>query len=404
MRLPLTRAGVTDRAGYGGGVNQGAGDGGRATVRGPVDWDRAARLAGQLAPPGPTATPEELVDLVSTLRAAARTATAHAAHITELVPADGTDPATDPVSLVQVVDRPGWALANTRMLAAMTSSVHGQDASTATRLAGAAQVGGVLALLAGKVLGQFDPFTADKRAPRGRLLLVAPNVLQVERALGVEPADFRLWIALHEQTHALQFAAAPWLADHLKAAASELLDDLVPGGLVPGGRAPGSGHGANRRRTGDGGPSFADVVRTASRVLAGGDPGADPAGLLDLLPPAQRAQLDEVGAVMSLLEGHADVAMDAVGPSVVPSVRHIRSRFEARRDAGAASRGLERVLRRLLGLDAKLAQYRDGAAFVREVRGSVGTAGLNAVWSAPELLPTAREIADPRAWVRRVHG
>ncbi len=381
-------------------MNQAVEDNGTEAVRGPVDWDLAARLAGQLASPGPTATRGELVDLVATLRAAARAAAAHAARITELAPADGTDPETDPVSLVQVVDRPGWAQANVRLLAAMTASVRGESASTGMRLAGAGQVGGVLALLAGKVLGQFDPFTADARAPHGRLLLVAPNVLQVERALGVEPADFRLWIALHEQTHALQFAAAPWLADHLRAGASVLLDDL--GELVPGGLVPGAGHGGSRPRGQDSGPSFADVVRIASRVLVGPDTAG--ASLLDLLSPAQRAQLDEVGAVMSLLEGHADVAMDAVGPSVVPSVRHIRARFEARRDAGAASHGLERVLRRLLGLDAKLAQYRDGAAFVRGVRLAVGTTGLNAVWSAPEQLPTAREIADPRAWVRRVHG
>lgn len=383
-------------------MNQPVEDTGAGAVRGPVDWDMAARLAGQLGYPGPTATRAELVDLVATLRTAGATATAHAARITELTPADGTDPETDPVSLVQVVDRPGWAQANVRMLAAMTASVRGATASTGTRLAGAVQVGGVLALLSGKVLGQFDPFTADARAPHGRLLLVAPNVLQVERALGVEPSDFRLWIALHEQTHALQFAAAPWLADHLRVGASALLDDL--GELVPGGLVPGAGHGGNRRRGEDGGPSFADVVRIASRVLVGPDTDGDAAGLLDLLTPVQRAQLDEVGAVMALLEGHADVAMDAVGPSVVPSVRHIRARFEARRDAGASSRGLERVLRRLLGLDAKLAQYRDGAAFVREVRSAVGTTGLNAVWSAPEQLPSAREIADPRAWVRRVHG
>ena len=383
-------------------MNQAVEDNETEAVRGLVDWDMAARLTGQLASPGPTATRGELVDLVTTLRAAARAATAHAARITELTPADGTDPETDPVSFVQVVDRPGWAQANVRMLAAMTASVRGETASTGTRFAGAVQVGGVLALLAGKVLGQFDPFTADERAPHGRLLLVAPNVLQVERALGVEPADFRLWIALHEQTHALQFAAAPWLADHLRAGASVLLDDL--GGLVPGGLVPGAGQGGNRRRGQDGGPSLADVVRIASRVLVGPETAGTGAALLDLLSPAQRTQLDEVGAVMSLLEGHADVAMDAVGPSVVPSVRHIRARFEARRDAGAASHGLERVLRRLLGLDAKLAQYRDGAAFVREVRLAVGTTGLNAVWSAPEQLPTAGEIADPRAWVRRVHG
>jgi putative hydrolase len=114
--------------------------------------------------------------------------------------------------------------------------------------------------------------------------------------------------------------------------------------------------------------------------------------------------VDEVGAVMALLEGHADVTMDAAGRGLVPSVRQLRARFEARRDRAADAHGLARLLRRLLGLDAKLAQYRDGAAFVRAVRRSVGIDGLNAVWTDPALLPSPTEISDPARWVRRVHG
>ena len=136
-------------------------------------------------------------------------------------------------------------------------------------------------------------------------------------------------------------------------------------------------------------------------MAAGADDGV---GVLDLLSARQREVFEEVGAVMALLEGHADVAMDEVGPRVVPSVRTIRKAFEARRDEAAKATGVDRVLRRLLGLDAKLAQYRDGAAFVRAVREDVGLDGLNAVWTSAEHLPTPQEIADPRAWVRRVHG
>lgn len=362
--------------------------------RGPVDWPVAARLAGRVASPGPVASHAELVDLVAALRVAATSATAHAARITGLAPADGTDATRSSVSLVQVVDRAGWASANVRVLERFAAPLadgltDGAPPSQAVRLVGAAQVGGVLGLLAGKVLGQFDPFTADASAPRGRLLLVAPNILQVERALEVEPADFRLWVALHEQTHALQFAAAPWLADHLRERAAVLLADL--GGHVGIGERDG-------RLTG---PSLGDLAQLAIETVTGRDAGY---GVLDLLSPEQRTVLEEVSAVMALLEGHADVAMDAVGRSVVPSVRQIRVRFEARRDAGAQARGVQRVLRRLLGLDAKLAQYRDGAAFVREVRRTVGTDRLNVVFSAPEHLPTPHEIGDPRSWVRRVHG
>lgn len=381
---------VDAEPGAGGSQGDAGGPGPASAAASPlVDWDVAARLAGRLASPGPRTTHDEAAALVEGLRAAASVAPDHVARITGLTPADGRPPAT-----VHVVDRPAWARANTRLMSSMTRDVPvPRPVPAAARLAAATQVGGVLALLSSKVLGQFDPFTVGA-PPGGRLLLVAPNVLQAERAMRLDPADFRLWVCLHEQTHALQFAAAPWLADHLRARSGALLAGLSGDA----GRAHGR---RDRGARDDDGPTLLDLLQGVAGALGG--PG-DGSGILDLLPADQRELVDEVGAVMALLEGHADVAMDAVGRSVVPSVRRIRARFEARRDAGARSRGPERVVRRLLGLDAKLAQYRDGAAFVRSVRAAVGTDGLNAVWAAPEHLPSAREIAEPGAWVRRVHG
>lgn len=360
----------------------------------PVDWPTAARIAGRLARPGPAATRGEVEDLVAGLRDAAHRAGGHAAEITGLTAVDGTPP--DQVSRVLVVDRPRWARANTEMFALLAAPLaHRRDGTPlvpppGTRTVGAAQVGGVLALLSGKVLGQFDPFTAAP-GEQGRLLLVAPNVLHLERTMGVDPADFRLWVALHEQTHALQFAAAPWLADVLRSRSAELLADLAAS-------VPGEG---GRRPTAPDGTSVADMLSTLVRAVVGPDDGTS---VLDVLSPRQREVFEQVGAVMALLEGHADVAMDAVGRRVVPSVRTIRRKFEAKRDEGAGARGFERVLRRMLGLDAKLAQYRDGAAFVRAVQGQVGRDGFNAIWSGPDALPSPAEIADPASWVRRVHG
>lgn len=363
---------------------------------GPVDWDAAARLAARAVRPGPSAPRAELEDLVAGLRAAAGPAAEHAARVTRLEAADGR--AAADVSRVLVVDRPGWARANVRMFEVMATPLVDalaqprpdgsppRGSSAASRLAGAAQVGAVLGVLSGKVLGQFDPYTPPAGAPagargEGRLLLVAPNVLHLERTLRVDPADFRLWVALHEQTHALQFAAAPWLADHLRERSAALLGDVA-------------GRGDGRAEE-----TLSRLVSALGRVLTD-----DEASILDVLTPEQRQVVDEVGAVMSLLEGHADVAMDAVGRTVVPSVRDIRRKFEARRDAQSRVRGLESVLRRLLGMDAKLAQYRDGAVFVRAVRSRVGVNGFNAVFTDRAHLPTAAEIADPGAWVRRVHG
>jgi len=352
--------------------------GGGGTGAAPVDWEVAARVATRLVRPGPPVDRAALTGLVADLRAAADAAVGHVATATRMVPAAG-----GPVSRVLVVDRADWARANTEMLASLTADLPvapgERPPGRGTRLAGGVQVGGVLAALSGRVLGQFDPFSARDAGPGtaavpGRLLLVAPNVLHVERVLRVDPGDFRLWVALHEQTHALQFAAAPWLAAHLRTRMASIV--------------------AGMTTDDDDGRS---LLTGAVRVARGTD-----GGLTALLPADARRVVDEVGAVMALLEGHADVTMDAVGRRVVPSVRQIRARFERRR---AGSRGLTAVvLRRALGLDLKLAQYRDGARFVRRVRHAVGTEGLNAVWAGPGNLPSAPEIADPRQWVRRVHG
>jgi coenzyme F420 biosynthesis associated uncharacterized protein len=210
-------------------------------------------------------------------------------------------------------------------------------------------------------------------------MLIAPNVVAAELELDVPPHDFRLWVCLHEETHRVQFGANPWLAPHLV----EQIRNLVGGLLLEPAEVA--------ERVGR-------ALREAPGLVRGQGSGVP---LLDLVQtPEQRAALAELTAVMSLLEGHADVVMDEVGPAVVPTVGRIRERFTARR----AGRGaVDRLLRRLLGLEAKMRQYADGARFVREVTAVVGLDGFNAVWTGPDALPRAEEIADPAAWVRRVH-
>jgi len=361
-----------------------------------VDWTAAAQIAARVAPPGPTASRDERAELVAGLRAAAAAAVPHVLRVTRMSPAapalpDAPGAGSPALSQVFVVDRSRWTRANTEVMASLTDGVADsftlagdKPVSATTALVGAAQVGTVLAALSSRVLGQFDPYSGQGRGP-GRLLLVAPNVLRLERDLDLVPADFRLWVCLHEQTHALQFAAAPWLAQHLRSAARDLFEGLA---------------GSSRQLAE---APLRAKLSTAGRVVLQAVRGHDGAVAHGLLTAGQKAALEEVSAVMALLEGHADVMMDAVGRATVPTVRRIRAQFEARRD-GQGAGTLDTVLRRFLGMDAKLAQYRDGAAFVRGVEKQVGRDGLNAVWSTPAHLPSAREIADPGAWVRRVHG
>jgi len=338
-----------------------------------VDWDLAVALGSRIAGDGPVVDRPTADAVVAELRADADRSTGLVREHTGLVAAERTAP-------VLVVDRAGWVAANADGFATVLAPVvdklssrkgepTGLTRAIGSRVTGA-EVGALLGFLAGKVLGQFDPF----HAPAGRLLLVAPNIVHVERELGVVPRDFRLWVCLHEETHRVQFTATPWLADHLLGEMHALAESLEPSGLLDDGLARVTGA---IRGVREGGGSLLDLIGT----------------------PEQKEIVDRVTGVMSLLEGHADVVMDDVGPGVIPTVADIRKRFNRRRQGVGV---LDRLLRRVLGLDAKMAQYRDGAKFVRAVVDKAGMAEFNAVWERPENLPSKAEIADPRSWITRV--
>ena len=332
-----------------------------------VDWDLAVAIGAKLAPRGPQLPPGDVYGAVADLARFAEQAVPAVAEATHLyVPADGQ---------IRVVDRQGWIAANVRSmgraLGPVLSRLDEKEPPALVRSIGeratAVELGGVLAWLSGKVLGQYDVF-----GDPAQLLLVAPTIVQVERSLGVASDDFRLWVCLHEETHRAQFGAVPWLRDHLLGLVASFAEvsDLSAGEML---RALARAVNALRQPAG----SLVEAVQT----------------------PAQREVFGRITAFMSLLEGHADVIMDAVGPEVVPSVDLIRQRFTKRREEPSPA---DALARRVLGLDAKLRQYSDGAKFVRMIIDVRGVDGFNAVWSSPETLPTMTEIGQPRLWLERV--
>jgi coenzyme F420 biosynthesis associated uncharacterized protein len=187
-------------------------------------------------------------------------------------------------------------------------------------------------------------------------------------------------VCLHEVTHRTQFTAVPWLRGHFLGEVRAFVDASQAGGdqIV------------DRLRRGI--ASLADAVRNPDSR----------ASVLDIVQtPAQRAVLDRLTAIMTLLEGHAEFVMDGVGPEVVPTVEEIRARFNRRREGGNP---VERMLRKVLGIDVKLRQYAEGRKFVHGVVERVGMAGLNKIWDSPLTLPYLSELGDPDAWVARIHG
>ncbi|MFE1767821.1 zinc-dependent metalloprotease [Streptomyces angustmyceticus] len=366
-----------------------------------VDWNLAVATATRFVRPGPEVSRDEARAIVAELRRHAKSSEAHVRAFTRMAQSDeaGDAPHDTPVL---VVDRPGWIKANVAGFRAVLKPLLTKMEDRRSAVPGGAVLGAVggkvtgvelgmlLSFLASRVLGQYETFAPASRdlpaaAQGGRLLLVAPNIVHVERELEVEPHDFRLWVCLHEETHRTQFTAVPWLRDHIEGEIQAFLGetDIDPGALL-------------------------ERLREAAQSLAGakpeGEEGEDDGGrsLVDLVQtPAQREILGRLTAVMSLLEGHADFVMDGVGPEVVPSVAEIREKFQKRRASGAGR--LDQALRRLLGLDAKLRQYRDGERFVSAVVDEVGMDGFNRVWTSPNTLPTKQEIAKPADWIARVH-
>ncbi|RLV54951.1 coenzyme F420 biosynthesis-associated protein [Aeromicrobium phragmitis] len=346
-----------------------------------IDWKFAQRTAERWGRPGPEVTGPEVAAVVAELREAATRAVQPVADHTGLTARDS--------SPVLVVDRPRWVEANLetfrtvmdpvtdKLSATRAQQPSALGAGVGAKIAGA-ELGALMAFLSSKVLGQFDPFWEDGAAG-GRLLLVAPNILHVERELGVDPSDFRQWVCLHEETHRAQFTGVPWMRGHLRG----LIDDFI--------EATDLSEGAVGTALGD---ALAEVVKIVR--------GQSDASLSDVFQNEQQTRVvDQMTGLMSLLEGHADVVMDAAGPELIGSVSRIRRKFDQRRRGGSE---LSKIVRRLLGLEAKMSQYRDGAIFVRKVTSTVGADGFAAVWAEPANLPSKAEIHDPDAWVARVHG
>ncbi|MBP2704301.1 zinc-dependent metalloprotease [Microbispora sp. RL4-1S] len=345
-----------------------------------IDWELAVATGVRLVRPGPQVTREEARQAVAELRRLSRDAEGHVREFTRI------DSATPEAATV--VDRPGWIRANVDgfrvVLEPLTEKM--SAASTMPAVVGAVgsritgiEVGAVLAFLASRVLGQYELFLPPDpsgAAPTGRLTLVAPNIVHAERELGVDARDFRLWVCLHEETHRVQFTGVPWLREYVRGQMTEFLlaseIDLT---------------------------TLLERLRAASDAVADAFRGGEGNLIEAIQTPEQKAVLDRVTAVMTLVEGHGDYVMDAVGPSVVPSVADIRAKFQRRREGGSR---MDQLIRRLLGIELKMKQYAEGSRFVRTVVEEAGMDAFNRVWTSPETLPDRQEIADPNAWMSRV--
>jgi coenzyme F420 biosynthesis associated uncharacterized protein len=226
------------------------------------------------------------------------------------------------------------------------------------------------------VLGQYDIELLNP-APNPRLLLVAPNLAQTARNLRVDREQLTSWVAIHEVTHAVQFSGAEWLQGHLAALMRELIDRMQvtvsAGDLFGGLRSNDMSSLVARLRRGE-------VLRIT-------------------LGEGRWTIVQRIQSVMSLIEGHAEHVMDAVGADLLPSLPRLREAMTRRRE----NKGLPwRVLERLMGLELKMRQYEVGRKFCDAVVEARGPQALAQAFSSPDALPSGSELEQPALWLARM--
>ncbi len=346
----------------------------------PVDWHLAAKVAKRVAGREPFAESYHWDSLEPDFAEFTAEAEALVAEATGLRSLAGP-------ARARVTDRAGWINANVasfqRLLRPLTDKVgpritSGRLAPVAKGFAGV-ELGALLGWMSTRVLGQYDLLVIEDENPEDQDIVyyVGPNVLALEKRFAFPPREFRLWLALHEVTHRMQFTGIEWMRPHFLSLVEATVDSVDP----------------DPQR-------FVEALKRATEALREGRKPLDDGGLAVLLASdEQREVLERLSGLMSLLEGHGDVTMDRAGADRIPSA----DRFgRVLRDRRKQVKGPARMIQRMLGLEAKLSQYEQGEQFIAAVEAAGGPQVLDRAWETPDNLPTLAEIRDPQSWLDRL--
>ena len=344
----------------------------------PIAWDTAEKVAIRVAGREPLAESYHYASLEPDFREF--TAEAEA-----LVEAETGLKSLAGPARARVTDRAGWVRANLasfqRLLRPLTDRLaerldNTKVAPVGRQVAGA-EVGALLGWMSTRVLGQYDMLVIETENPEDQDLVyyVGPNVLALEKRYGFPPREFRLWLALHEVTHRMQFTGVPWLRPYFLSLVDDSLSSFDP----------------------DPKKMVDSLKRAVAEARAGRNP-LDEGGIVTILAtPEQQLVIQRIGGLMSVLEGHGDLIMDRAATDRVPSAERFSAVLHDRRQ----SKGAVRVLQKLVGLEAKLKQYEEGEKFLETLE-AAGGEGIELLWRGPEYLPDLAEIRDPQRWLSRV--
>lgn len=244
------------------------------------------------------------------------------------------------------------------------------------------EIGLLLGYLARRVLGQYDLALLGREPvdASGKLYYVEPNIRGVEAKLGLPKDDFRMWLALHETTHAFEFEAHPWVRVHFNSLLERYMAFMKQDAEYLKQGMQGLKVFANRVRTrGDENGSWIEAFMNED----------------------QRTLFGEMQAMMCVVEGYSNHVMNAVGKDLLANYEEISRKFEERQKQRTQS---EQLFARLTGLNVKMEQYRAGERFIDEIVRLRSHDVARRVWEAPEFLPTMDEIRKPELWLTRIEA
>lgn len=356
----------------------------RHGIPGLIEWERVRRMAANIVaePPVAEGWHEQWEDYYRGM----------VARCYPLITSEMGRPLPAPVDKIDAFTRTEWIDANIANFEKLFNPIEEiyrrvqTSTSLGTMLMGelsqgllSTQMGVLLGYLARRVLGQYDLSLLGKEpVSAGRLYFVEPNISGVQSELGLDPDDFRLWIALHETTHAYEFEAYPWVREYFNTLLEEyfglLSNDLLEFGNGMGG-----------------------VRGIMDRLRANMNTGEN--WIEAVMSKEQRALFVKLQALMSIIEGYSNYIMNAVGERLLPSYATIKERVEQR----ATNRSqIEKLFIRITGLALKMEQYRLGETFINRIVALRGIETANRIWEGPDYVPTLEELRNPESWLERI--
>ena len=355
-----------------------------------VDWDLAEQVAIHIADRAPFSGVHHLDGLTEEFGV-------HTARAEDLVAATTGLRSLSGNARARVVGRGDWIRANVAsmqrlmrpLFERLADDPDGDEPGTPSALTarmGGMELGVVLGWMSTRVLGQYDLLVVEDEAAEDQDIVyyVGPNLVALERRYAFPRHDFQLWLALHEVTHRAQFTGVPWMRSHYLGLVQSLLDGAQPESFDLMASLKG----------------LADKRVAKRSAGGGGESGAAGSGVLGAISsPEQQVALDRIAGLMSLLEGHGDVTMGRAGEGIVHGADRMAGVMADRRRNAS---GVTQLFQKIVGLEAKLAQYAQGEAFIGAVEAYGGTALLDRVWEDPSHLPDLGEIREPDRWIERL--